>query len=653
MKSNRPRALVVAPTPTWPLDYGNRKRIYMVCNELKARGFEIHYIHYASEGDWRNNMPMQTRLKMDEQWDLVDHIFPSIGLHNWPQHGEDHLIDEWWDPALANHLKHILNARTYDVVIVNYTWLSKALELVPKHTYKVLDTHDKFSGRRQILEKNGIAKEFFHTTEIEENIGLSRADLVWAIKDEERIAFAAMGIDAKIETLLHMDEKRSGRSPRQEKGFVTFGFIGARNNINKVNIKNFIKVAMPIFEKYIPPLELHIAGSICKEFNDEENSFIKLIGYVDNVDSFYDGIDAAIVPMEFSTGLKIKAGEALSQSKALISHIHAMEGYPTTHDLHRCKSFQEIAIAMCELAFESANLDSLTNASIESYATCMTDIQECIDRLKEYVIENRNIVFVLPEQYGDEKSSIHWFCLAQMEWLSWRFNPIYISLHKEYFDYHDARVRYISTDELEELASLHKQVVVYNLDECLMPHDLLPRAKIVDLVSQQRDTNLSFIDGVGKQTIPGFGHFKHPKYLNLCPDDREGIVVISSKQQFKVVSALTNLIKVSEHETVEFAKLINLKAFDTFTKGYIKTVKTMPRLVIVAKSTLELTPAEQLFIDMMRAHGISTKLLGSLIELNEIISQNEVSSSLKSKYDSSFYDKWLAAEKLFKEYMKR
>ena len=65
MSSSKLRALVLAPTPTWPLDYGNRKRIFMVCNELKERGYEIHYVHYASEGDWRNNMPIATRIEMD------------------------------------------------------------------------------------------------------------------------------------------------------------------------------------------------------------------------------------------------------------------------------------------------------------------------------------------------------------------------------------------------------------------------------------------------------------------------------------------------------------------------------------------------------------------------------------------------------------
>lgn len=647
MKNNQPRALVVAPTPTWPLDYGNRKRIYMVCKELKDRGFELHYVHYASEGDWRNNMPMETRQAMDKQWDIVDHIYPSVSLHDWPKHGDDHLIDEWWDPALQNHLEHLFSGRTYDVVIVNYTWLSKTLEFVPKHTYKVLDTHDKFSGRRQLLEKNGIEKEFFHTTEAEEVKGLSRADLVWAIKDEERIAFEKMGVDAKVETLLHMDDQRFSKSPREEKGFTTFGFIGARNNINKVNIKNFINTAIPMFEKYLPPLELHIAGSICREFNDEENAFIKHLGYVETVDSFYDGIDAAIVPMEFSTGLKIKAGEALSQSKAIISHEHAMEGYPTTHELHRCQSFEEMAIAMCELAYENSEFVTLDKASLASYAICSESIQKSIDSLTEYVIDNHNIIFVLPELYGDEKSPIHWLCLAHMEWLSWRFNPIYVSLHDKYFGYSDTRVRYMSSEELQTLSYSQSKGVIYNLDEKLLTTGLNPEQKVIDMVSPQRDKTLSFIDCADKQTIPGFGHFKNPNYLNFCKDNQEGIVVFSNNGNSNIASAFAKLIKVSENEQVRLTEFKEFNDFDSFVKEFIQKIGSMPRLVLIAKEIKELSPAEQLFIDMMRAHGVLTKALGTLNELSDFMSVDENHNSIKAKYDSYFYEKWLLAENKF------
>ena len=53
------RIAVVSPTPTWPLNFGNRKRIYGVCRGLKERGVEVHLILYALEEDWRGNLPSE------------------------------------------------------------------------------------------------------------------------------------------------------------------------------------------------------------------------------------------------------------------------------------------------------------------------------------------------------------------------------------------------------------------------------------------------------------------------------------------------------------------------------------------------------------------------------------------------------------------
>ena len=60
-----------------------------------------------------------------------DETFSSGWDYRW--HFDIH-IDEWWDWALENHLSKIFASREYDVCIVNYTWLSKALEFAQEKT---------------------------------------------------------------------------------------------------------------------------------------------------------------------------------------------------------------------------------------------------------------------------------------------------------------------------------------------------------------------------------------------------------------------------------------------------------------------------------------------------------------------------------------
>ena len=54
------------------------------------------------------------------------------------------------------------------------------------------------------------------------------------------------------------------------------------------------------------------------------------------MDQLYEQVDAVLAPMSFSTGLKIKIGEALAAGLPIISHAHAFEGYPATHAFHQC-----------------------------------------------------------------------------------------------------------------------------------------------------------------------------------------------------------------------------------------------------------------------------------------------------------------------------
>jgi len=70
---------------------------------------------------------------------------------------------------------------------VNYTFLTKAFEYAPPGVVKILDTHDLFSGRRELFENFAVAPEFFYTSPEREKIALDRADAVIAIKQSEAL----------------------------------------------------------------------------------------------------------------------------------------------------------------------------------------------------------------------------------------------------------------------------------------------------------------------------------------------------------------------------------------------------------------------------------------------------------------------------------
>ena len=397
--------LVLSPTPTHPHDFGNRKRLYQVCSGLKQRGARISFILYPLEMDWRARCPADVLDQMRQAWDEVHIVPPSIPVHVGAR-GEDHGIDEWWDPAVETFLNWYLQARRFDAMVVNYTYLSRALTLRPRGCLGILDTHDKFSGRRQLLASIGIGREFFHTTEHDEATGLSRADLVLAIKEQEQTAFEAM-TGSRVMTLPFCEPRRwiEPQTPDPD-GYLRVGILGARNNLNFYNVRRFLEQAVPLVRSHIAPVRFVLAGSMCSDIGPlyRHEPCVEVMGTVAEVDDFYTAVDVVAVPMDVSSGQKIKIGEALGFGMPLISHAHAFEGYPPSHRLHACTSFQQMAEAIVDLSFNREAVGDLGVACRRSWLLQSKRSEEALDAVIDQVetFRPRELIVIDAERLAND-----------------------------------------------------------------------------------------------------------------------------------------------------------------------------------------------------------------------------------------------------------
>lgn len=359
------RVLVLTPTPTHPVDFGNRKRVHEICRRLKELGSEVHLLHYASEADWRRGFPVEQQRQMAVAWDSFSTVYPTRPIHPPPQDGSDHEMDEWWDPAIGDALTWLFSRYAFEAFIVNYTWLSKALQFAPRQVLRILDTHDRFSGRREMLQAHGIAPEFFHVTMNSERAALERADVVWAIKEHEAEYFRQL-TSRQVVVMPHADRPRTLRRAVRPAGHLVLGIVGAQNSINHTNILRFAKIAAPIFRRLLAPLTVRIAGSVCRLLPRDLGPHFELVGPVDDLTSFYEEIDAAIVPMSFSTGLKIKVSEALALGIPVVSHAHAFEGFEPHHATQVLPDFLRIAQTCVDLAYDPHLLVGMAAAARRS-----------------------------------------------------------------------------------------------------------------------------------------------------------------------------------------------------------------------------------------------------------------------------------------------
>ncbi len=353
--------VVLSPTPTWPLNAGNRRRVFHLTQAMREQGARIIFVHYPSENEWRDGVPSGAAAAMSAQWDEHYTVPVTRPLHTQAE-SQDHTADEWWDRAIGDMLDWVFRTHAVDVLVVNYTWLTRAFAHCPRGVLRVLDTHDRFSGRRELLASAGIGPEFFHTTEAEERLALSRADVVWSIKPQEAVFFRSLGIRHVVNMPFH--EPVDVSPARPPGAIIRFGLVGAANNINLVNVNAYLAAIRAFVSRTLLPCEIVVAGSICDLLPDAPEPWIDLLGRLPDLSGFYADVDVVVAPMAVSTGLKIKVGEALCHGKAVVALAHAFEGYPARHPFHTLPSMDAMMAACREIVNRPALVDELAGLSV-------------------------------------------------------------------------------------------------------------------------------------------------------------------------------------------------------------------------------------------------------------------------------------------------
>lgn len=373
------KALIVSPLRPYPPHAGNRRRIEAVCRQLRARGFELHFIWFAQDFAGRvTDHDFRAMAKEFEQFHVVPYV---SGIKEAPRLG----ADRDWQPALEAQIRWCLQNNDYHIMWVNYVLLSRAFECI-EHlpTVGVLDTHDILSGRAEMLARNGVGNEFFSLTEEEEARGIARADIVLGIQDEETAFFTGLG-QANAMTLQYSatgTALHAGRSG-QEDAALTVGIIGSANNI-AIECTRRLLVSLANQEAVQSGLlKVRIGGGMSRAFADFSEPWLEVIGAVDDVADFYASVDMIAVPNSFGTGLKIKAVEALSYGMPVASTAHGFLGFNSNDRAHKAADEKALAAELAFVAQNPEELSRLTALTAELFAGYARKVETQMDEVLE------------------------------------------------------------------------------------------------------------------------------------------------------------------------------------------------------------------------------------------------------------------------------
>lgn len=319
--NTRRRALVFSPVPTHPTTHGNRARVVSMIDFLQSLGFEVQVVVLLRE-DW--DEPAM-RLAYGECLHLIPYARPlrrETALWAWARRarqifdstlGYAYGGDDWYDDSADMVLKRLDNEIGFDLAVVEYGFMSRALLALSSPKLKVIDTHDIFANRHQMFLKSGLVPSFYSTTPEEEKRCLLRANLILGIQPNETRQLLNYGLDAI--TFGHM-AKIDPVFESEEPEFDLL-MVGSANAMNIQGLLWFGREVLPLLVSAAPRLRIAIAGGICGAIPDFAG--VKKLGVVGDLRPVYARSKLAINPVKNGTGVNIKSVEAMAFGLPLLS----------------------------------------------------------------------------------------------------------------------------------------------------------------------------------------------------------------------------------------------------------------------------------------------------------------------------------------------
>ncbi|AMB43860.1 glycosyltransferase family 4 protein [Methylobacterium sp. AMS5] len=385
-RADKPAILVLAPMPAAPVSAGNRRRLAATCEALTRGGFAIDLAYYAHEDQIYRRFgqhPPTDLLEMERTFRNV-FLIEARTVIPLKTRSTAFGIDEWCPDEVGDFVAWYCSAYPETgAVLVNYVFLSRALERVPPGVLRLIDTHDRFAGRQTQYRPFRAEPNFFYTDAAGEAAGLSRADVVLAIQAAEAGYFAGL-TDSRVLLLPpHFPAQTPFAVPER---VARIGFLGHGNDPNLFSIGRFIRAWHDGWTPDRP--ELVIAGEICRSLPGVEGPGVRLLGYLDRLEDFYAQADLVVAPMLMGSGLKMKVGEALSFGRPVIGTEIGLEGFEPVEPAHRCRDAEAVKMAVLAVAADAEALARLTRASEALFtryaATALAAEVELIELLRAH-----------------------------------------------------------------------------------------------------------------------------------------------------------------------------------------------------------------------------------------------------------------------------
>ncbi|WP_372655367.1 glycosyltransferase [Halobacteriovorax sp.] len=248
------------------------------------------------------------------------------------------------DKGVVNEVKRTVDVDKYDVIIFDglhgYASLENSLiSYKGKIIYRAHNVEQDLWFTAADKTKNYLLSLFYkfqgHLMAKFENNLIQRSFVTWTISNEDHIRFKAEVPASKFSTIpVGMDFSKELKSNVTESSLQLF-FLGRLDWApNKEGLKWFLEKVWPILLKKRNDLVLNIGGSGNGEWLRPYLSMnnLRFHGLIDDLESTYESMDLAIMPIFFGSGTRIKVIESVCHGLPLISTSMGVQGSELLED---------------------------------------------------------------------------------------------------------------------------------------------------------------------------------------------------------------------------------------------------------------------------------------------------------------------------------
>jgi FkbM family methyltransferase len=250
--------------------------------------------------------------------DNFDRIKQEIGEGAGPIH---YLENQFCHEALIGLLVEIDKQAGRAIYYINYAFMTRFLNFLPRVTRSFVDTHDIFSQKSAKVSGFGVKGEI-EVSKDQEREMLGRADALLAIhQDDARDLRALVPLKTVISAGVDFSFVDVGRPPTRP----SILLVAHKNALNIKGVEDFLRFAWPRIKRVVSGVEFVIVGRVGEAIQTNDPQ-VKVAGVVGSLERYYRDARVVVNPAVAGTGLKIKTVESVAYCRPIVTWPHGVDG---------------------------------------------------------------------------------------------------------------------------------------------------------------------------------------------------------------------------------------------------------------------------------------------------------------------------------------